>query len=90
MYSWNQQKSDENKRKHGITFTEARDSIFEGKNILAMGIAYEKGEIRNAVIGKHQGKYFVGIFTIRLGTIRIISVRRARNEEEKQAKSRGI
>lgn len=90
MYSWDPPKSRENKRKHGISFEEARDSIFEGPNLLAVGVAYQKGEIRNALIGKHLGRYYVGIFTIREKTIRIISVRRARNEEESEAKRRGL
>ena len=90
MYSWDAEKSRENKRKHGISFEEARDSIFEGPNLLVVGVAYEKGETRSAVIGKFHRKYYVAIFTIRERTIRIISVRRARHEEEKQAKSRGL
>jgi uncharacterized protein len=90
MYSWDPKKSRENKRKHGISFEEARDSIFEGPNLLAVGVAYQKGEIRNALIGRFLGKYYVGIFTVREKTIRIISVRRARHEEEREAKTRGL
>ena len=90
MYSWDPKKSFENKIKHGISFEEARDNIFEGKNLLAVGIAYNRNEQRHAVIGKYKNKYYVGIFTVRNNEIRIISVRRARHEEEKQAKSKGI
>ncbi len=90
MYIWNAQKSEANKDKHGISFEEARDSIFEGKNILATEVAYNKGEARHAVIGKHKGKYYVGIFTITPQGLRIISVRRARHAEEKQAKEKGL
>lgn len=90
MYTWNPEKSGENKRKHGISFEEARDFIFEGKNVLAVGVAYDQEESRHAVIGKYQEKYYVGIFTIQEGQIRIISVRRARDEEEKQAKFKGL
>lgn len=90
MYFWDEAKSQANKKKHGINFEEARDSIFEGKNLFAPGVAYDKGELRHAVIGKHQGKYYVGIFTITSQGLRIISVRRARYEEEKQAKAKGL
>ncbi len=90
IYKWDPEKSAENKRKHGISFEEARDTIFEGKNILALGIAYDKGESRHAVIGTHKKRYYVGIFTVVAGMIRIISVRRARKDEEKQAKDRGL
>ncbi len=90
MYVWDPQKSRANQQKHGISFEEAKISIFEGKNILAPGIAYEKQEMRHAVIGKHNSKYYVGIFSITGEGIRIISVRRARHEEEKQAREKGL
>lgn len=90
MYIWDEAKSRLNKKKHGIDFEEARDSIFEGKNILAPGVAYDKGEVRHAVIGRHQEKYYVGIFTMTFQGLRIISVRRARYEEQKQAEAKGV
>ncbi len=90
MYFWDPEKNLVNQKKHGISFEEARDSIFEGKNLLAPDVAYHKGETRHAVIGKHQGKYYVGIFTITPQGLRIISVRRARYEEERQGKAKGI
>ena len=90
MYVWDPEKSLKNKRKHGISFEEAKEAIFEGRNLLAVGVAYDKGETRHAVIGKFGERYYVGIFTVTDQGIRIISVRRARNEEEKQAKDRGL
>ena len=42
MYFWDPKKSNLNKIKHGISFEEARDHIFEGRNLLATGVAYEK------------------------------------------------
>lgn len=91
MYVWDPKKSTENKHKHGVSFEEAKEHIFEGKNILAVGVAYDKGEVRHAVIGKFQERYYAGIFTITADEkIRIISVRRARDDEEKQAKTKGL
>ncbi len=90
MYTWDPYKSAANRLKHGITFTEARDAIFEGPNIVAQHVAYNKGEPRHAVIGKYRGKYYVGIFTITAEGIRIISVRRARHEETAQAQAKGL
>jgi len=90
MYSWDAAKNRRNLGKHGISFEEARDHIFEGRNIFAPGVAYEKGETRHAVIGKYKGLFYVGIFTITPDGIRIISVRRARHEEEKQARDKGL
>lgn len=91
MYTWDENKSRQNKQKHGLSFAEAKEFVFEQQNVLAMDVAYDKGEPRHAVIGKYKGKYYVGIFTItQEGFIRIISVRRARDEEAKQAKEKGL
>jgi len=90
VYIWDPYKNEANKKQHGISFEEARDYIFERKNILAVDVAYDKEERRHAVIGKFKDKYYVGIFTVVEGKFRIISVRRARKNEEKQAKDRGI
>ncbi|HLD44688.1 MAG TPA: BrnT family toxin [bacterium] len=90
MYLWDDKKSEANKLKHGISFEEARDHVFEKANVLATDVAYDKGEVRHAVIGKFQGKYFTGIFTVKAQGVRIISVRRSRDEEEKQAKKHGL
>jgi uncharacterized DUF497 family protein len=90
MYDWDPEKSNGNQEKHGISFPEARDYIFEGPNLLVTNVAYEKEEQRHAVVGKFRGYYYTGIFTVRNFRIRIISVRRARNEEKKFAQKAGI
>ncbi|MBF0493356.1 MAG: BrnT family toxin [Deltaproteobacteria bacterium] len=90
MYIWDSAKNLINQSKHGISFDEARDAIFEGPNLIVNNVARQNGEPRHAIIGKFNGKYYVGIFTIRAEGIRIISVRRARHEEEKQAKEKGL
>lgn len=43
MYLGDEKKNRINLKKHGISFEEARDSIFEGSNIFAPEIAYSKG-----------------------------------------------
>lgn len=90
MYHWDEKKGRINRKKHGISFEEARDHIFEGDNVLAPQVAYEKEEPRHAIIGRFKGKYYVGIFTFTPQGVRIISVRRARREEEKPAKEKGV
>ena len=91
MYIWDENKSKQNKEKHGLSFEEAKEFVFEQRNVLAMDVAYDKGEPRHAVVGKYKEKYYVGIFTItQEGFIRIISVRRARYEEEREAKRKEL
>jgi len=91
VYGWDPLKNLQNLRKHGISFEEARDHLFEKENLIVPNVAYSKeDEVRHAVIGKYKGKFYVGIFTITNKDIRIISVRRARDDEEKQAKAKGF
>jgi uncharacterized DUF497 family protein len=91
MYVWDPVKSGINKAKHGISFEEARDHVFEKNNVTVFDVAYSKdGESRHAVIGKFGGHYYTGIFTITELGVRIISVRRSRDEEKKQAIQKGL
>lgn len=90
MYVWDEKKNKANQEKHGISFEDARDFLFEGRNILVPYVAYTKGEARHALIGKYKGKYYVGIFAVTPKGLRIISVRRARHEEESQTKAKGL
>lgn len=91
MYIWDAKKDRLNQKKHGISFEEAKESIFEGKNVIVYGVANQtQGEMRHAVIGRHRGKYYTAIFTIRERVVRIISVRRARHEEEEEARKKGL
>ena len=90
IYHWDPQKSVQNKKKHGISFEEARDFIFEHRHVRVFGVAKEDIERRHAVIGTWQGKFYTSIFTFTDSGIRIISVRRARKNEEEMAKNKGL
>ena len=90
MYEWSLLKSQQNYAKHGISIEDAKFYIFEGSNVIAPRVAYETGEVRHAVCGKFKDKYYTGILTVRNSKIRIICVRRARPNEEKNAKEKGI
>lgn len=84
MYEWEPKKSKENKKKHGISFEEAVEFLFESFHYEVERVAYTKsGEFRHALAGQFQRKWYVAIYTIRDETIRIISVRRMRQNEEK-------
>ncbi len=72
-------KSDLNKNKHGIDFIEAQE-LWDDIDLLEIP-AKALDEPRSLVIGKIGEKHWTGIITYRDDTIRIISVRRARNEE---------
>jgi uncharacterized DUF497 family protein len=72
-------KSDTNKDKHGIDFIEAQE-LWNDADLLEIP-AKTTDEPRFLVIGKIGKKHWAGIITYRIDNIRIISVRRARNEE---------
>lgn len=82
-FEWDQQKSKANWRKHGVEFEQAR-AIWSDVHVEIVGLARSAdGEIRSATIGWIGKKIYVAIWTKRDGAIRLISVRRARNNEEK-------
>ena len=78
-FEFDPKKSDANKTKHGIDFIEAQElwNDIEYLEIPAKTI----DEPRFLVIGKIGEKHWTGIITYRNDNIRIISMRRARNEE---------
>ncbi|MBI1861657.1 MAG: BrnT family toxin [Deltaproteobacteria bacterium] len=90
MFEWDGLKSAENKKKHGISFVEALE-IWQGNHITVSGIARtHDGEERSATIGVVAGVLYTAIWTLRRRSIRIISVRRARPNEEAAYKKRVV
>ena len=79
-FEFDAEKSDANREKHGISFEEAK---ILWRDLRALEIfARQEGEIRKALIGRRGGKLWTAIFTRREDKVRIISVRRARKNEE--------
>ena len=78
-FEFNSKKSEVNKKKHRIDFTEAQ-VLWEDPDLIEIP-AKTIDEPRFLVIGRILDKYWSGIITYRKGKIRIISVRRSRPEE---------
>lgn len=72
-------KSRSNKRKHGLDFVEAQ-ALWNDPDLLEIPLRSED-EQRILFVGMIEGKHWSAIVTYRNGRTRIISVRRARNEE---------
>jgi uncharacterized DUF497 family protein len=79
MFEFDPDKSISNKRKHGIDFTAAQ-ALWDDPDLLEIP-ARTTEEVRYMVIGKIGAKFWSGIITYRDEIIRIISVRRSRDEE---------
>lgn len=78
-FEFDPKKSDTNKLKHGIDFIEAQE-LWNDLDLLEIP-AKTTDEQRFLVVGKIGKKHWAGIITYRNDKIRIISVRRARDEE---------
>lgn len=72
-------KSNSNKKKHGIDFSEAQN-LWNDPDLIQIPVI-TSDEPRFLVIGNISGKYWSGVITYRSEKIRIISVRRSRKEE---------
>jgi uncharacterized DUF497 family protein len=79
QFEFNTTKSKNNKKKHGIDFVEAQ-ALWEDPDLLEIP-ARTTDEQRFLVIGKIAAKHWSGVITYRDENTRIISVRRARDEE---------
>jgi len=79
IFEFDPEKSNANKLKHGIDFIEAQ-ALWDDMDLLEIP-AKTTDESRFLVIGKIDEKHWSGTITYHFDNIRIISIRRARNEE---------
>ena len=79
MFEFDTSKSEANLRKHGIDFIEAQ-TLWSDSNLLEIP-AKTLDEPRFLVIGVIEQKHWSAVVTYRNGNIRLISVRRSRDEE---------
>jgi hypothetical protein len=79
MFEYDPQKSQTNLEKHGIDFDDAQ-ILWDDENRLEIP-AKTIDEPRYLVIGKIKNKHWSAVITYRNDNIRIISVRRSRDEE---------
>jgi hypothetical protein len=84
-FEYDLKKSNENLTKHGINFEDAQE-LWNDPNCIVIP-AKTLDEKRYLLIGNLDGKIWSAIFTIRRKKIRIISVRRARQNEKEIYKS---
>jgi uncharacterized protein len=78
-FEFDPEKIDKNKEKHGIDFYEAQ-ALCDDADLIEVP-ARTTDEPRFMAIGKIGAVHWSGVITYRGDTVRIISVRRSRNEE---------
>ena len=81
-YEWDQDKSDANLEKHGLSFEDA-PLVFEGKCVTFQDNRFDYSEIRYITLGQLKGRVVLIVHTPRSNKIRIISIRKANNREQK-------
>ena len=81
IFEYDEHKSAANKDKHGIDFEEAQE-LWRDADLLEIP-ARTADEPRWVVVGKLGGKHWSAVITRRGGNVRLISVRRSREEEVK-------
>lgn len=80
-FEWDEDKQRANKTKYGIDFLRAR-VLFDGRPVASKSVpgGRESRFATTGIIGEH---YYTAIWTLREEKVRIISVRRARDAEER-------
>lgn len=78
-FEFDERKSTANKTKHGIDFVEAQ-ALWNDVDLLEIPVITSE-EPRSLAIGRIGEKHWSAVITYRDERIRIISVRRSRNEE---------
>ena len=81
-FEFDPEKSESNREKHGIDFYVAQ-LLWDDESHFIIP-ARSTTEARYALIGKCQGSIWTCIFTLRGKNLRIISVRKARDEEKER------
>jgi uncharacterized DUF497 family protein len=81
-FEWDKTKRDSNLTKHGVDFPFA-EMLFDGRPVITAP-SRRAAEERYITTGKIDGRFFTAIWTWRGDVVRLISVRRARDEEEKR------
>lgn len=79
-FEFDQEKSEANKKKHGIDFDDAQKLWHDSDRMVVP--AQNLDEPRFVLIAKIQENYWSAIYTIRIDKIRLISVRRSRKNEK--------
>ena len=80
-FSWDEAKREWVLAERGIDFLRVAFNLFDGRPLLTVPTPRDDEE-RFLSIGPMEGKLFAVIWMWREGTIRIITARRARDEEE--------
>jgi uncharacterized DUF497 family protein len=90
FFSWDRKKADSNKRKHSVTFEEARSVFFDEREVTIPDPDHSDYEERFLTVGmSDRGRLLLVCYTETNDTIRIISARRADKQEQRYYEANG-
>jgi uncharacterized protein len=81
VFEWDEAKAEQNLAKHGLRFVDAVD-VFDGRSVITRP-SEKNGEARYVTIAKLDGRFVAVVWTQRQDKRRLISMRRARSDEER-------
>lgn len=83
-FEWDEEKDDENRRKHGVAFSDAHVAFADDNALVLPDEAHSVGEERFILLGMTPNAgLLVVVYTERMDGIRIISSRQAGPREER-------
>jgi uncharacterized protein len=83
-FEWDEAKAAENYAKHGVSFAAARQVFADPSAIEWVDDRYDYGEERFIIIGMVAGRLLFVAYTMRSGTVRIVSARGAEPYEKRK------
>lgn len=83
-FEWDDAKAAENYKNHGVTFERAKRAFADPFAIERLDDREQYGEERFNILGMVEGRLLFVAFTLRNGTIRIISARGAEPHEKRK------
>lgn len=86
-FNWDKDKNKRNIEKHGINFSDAYE-VFSDTHLIFEDTRYDYGECRYCAFGHLRGRMVVMVYTLRKDVVRMISMRKANEREQKAYKDR--
>lgn len=81
-FEWDLSKSEENRRKHGVSFEDAAIAYDDPMVVEALDSRFTYAEERWQAVGKGKSSLIFFVYTMREDTVRIISAREATRHEQ--------
>lgn len=80
-FEWDDAKATANEVKHGVPFEYAAAVFLDPEKVDFDASRPEDNEVRRKLVGMIEGRHFTVVYTVRDGVIRLISARRANDQE---------